>query len=155
MAGLGVAQVGAGTHLEVFLLAGDQASTSRLLTFRSARSPEQHSRVRTGMSRLRKKSTVFCHSLTNHWAPSSGWQTTTISLFFKLMDAVNARCLDAVGAHLFAETGRIAGQGLGQLCSSQDGVDEFADHRVLAGADEIEVLALDLIHHVFHLCKNS
>ena len=64
-----------------FFWRGDQASTSRLLTFRSARSPEQHSRVRTGMSRLRKKSTVFCHSLTNHWALSSGWQTTTISCF--------------------------------------------------------------------------
>lgn len=51
---LRVAKVGAAAHLEVFLLAGAPRSTSRLLTLRSARSPEQHSSVRTGMSRERK-----------------------------------------------------------------------------------------------------
>lgn len=40
-AGLCIAQVGAGADFEVFLLAGLHASMSQLLTFRSARSPEQ------------------------------------------------------------------------------------------------------------------
>ena len=49
-----------------FFWRGDHASTSQDLTFRSARSPEQHSRVRTGISSERKKSTVFCHSFSYH-----------------------------------------------------------------------------------------
>ena len=64
-----------------FFCLGDQASTSYDLTLRSARSPEQHSRVRTGISRVRKKSTVFCQSLSNHILLSSGSQTTIISCF--------------------------------------------------------------------------
>ena len=38
--------------------------------------------------------------------------------------------------------GRIAGQGLRKLLFGNDGVDEFADHGVLAGTDQIQVLAL-------------
>ena len=41
-----------------FFCLGDHASTSLLLTFRSARSPEHHSSVRTGISILRNSSTV-------------------------------------------------------------------------------------------------
>ena len=37
--------------------------------------------VRTGMSRVRKKSTVFCHRRSNHIGLSSGLQTTIISCF--------------------------------------------------------------------------
>ena len=72
-------------------------------------------------------------------------------LFFKLVDAVHAALLDAVGALLLAEAGRIAGQGLGQLPFRDDLVDEPADHGVLAGADEIQVLPFDLVHHGVHL----
>jgi hypothetical protein len=72
-------------------------------------------------------------------------------LLFELVDAVDAPLLDAVGALLLAEAGGIAGQGLGQGGLGQDLVDEAADHGVLAGADEVEVLALDLVHHGVHV----
>ena len=49
--------------------------------FKSARSPEQHSRVLTGISSVLKKSTVFFQSLLNHSILSSGSQITTISCF--------------------------------------------------------------------------
>ena len=64
-----------------FCCRGLQAYTSQDFTFRSARSPEQHSRVRTGISRVRKKSTVFCHSFSYQAMLSSGLQTTIISCF--------------------------------------------------------------------------
>lgn len=64
-----------------FFCLGDHASTSQDFTFRSARSPEQHSRVRTGISMLRNRSTVFCQSLSYHILDSSGLQTTIISCF--------------------------------------------------------------------------
>ena len=64
-----------------FCWRGDHASTSHDFTFRSARSPEQHSSVRTGISRLRNRSTVFCQSLSYHIGDSSGLQTTIISCF--------------------------------------------------------------------------
>ena len=41
-----------------FFCLGDHASTSMLFTLRSAKSPEQHSSVRTGISMLRNSSTV-------------------------------------------------------------------------------------------------
>ena len=42
---------------------------------------EQHSKVLTGISKERNKSTVFCHNLSNHIGLSSGLQTTIISCF--------------------------------------------------------------------------
>ena len=46
-----------------FFCLGDHASTSIDLTLRSAKSPEQHSNVLTGISNERNKSTVFFHNL--------------------------------------------------------------------------------------------
>ena len=56
-------------------------------------------------------------------------------------------------ADFLAEAGRIAGQGLRQGLLVVDGVDELADHRVLGGADQVQVLALDLVHHVLHFLE--
>ena len=67
------------------------------------------------------------------------------------MDAVDAPLLDAVGALLLAEAGGIGGEGLGQLVLGDDLVDKLADHGVLGGADKVEILPLDLIHHGVHL----
>ena len=64
-----------------FFCLGDHASTSQDFTFKSARSPEQHSNVRTGISKLRNRSTVFCHNLSYQTLDSSGLQTTIISCF--------------------------------------------------------------------------
>ena len=74
-------------------------------------------------------------------------------LLFKLMDPVNASFLDAVGSLFLTEAGRIAGKGLGELLLRNDGIDEFSDHGMLAGTDQIQVFALDLIHHGVHFSK--
>ena len=42
---------------------------------------EQHSKVLTGISNERKKSTLFCHNFSYHSIESSGLHTTTISCF--------------------------------------------------------------------------
>ena len=72
-------------------------------------------------------------------------------LLLELVDAVHAALLDAVRALFLAEAGRIARERQRQLGLGQNLVDELADHRVLARADEVEVLALDLVHHRVHL----
>ena len=74
-------------------------------------------------------------------------------LLLKLVDAVHATLLNAVCAHFLPEARGIAGEGLGELLLRQNGIDELADHRVFAGADEVQILALDLVHHALHLRK--
>ena len=74
-------------------------------------------------------------------------------LLFKLVNTVYASLLQAVGTLLLTEARRIAGQSLWQLILLQDAVDEFSDHRMLAGTDQIQILALDLVHHSVHLRK--
>ena len=64
-----------------FCCLGDQASTSHDLTFKSAKSPEQHSNVLTGISKLLNNSTVYDHILSYHSIASSGLHKTTISCF--------------------------------------------------------------------------
>src|SRR5574344_1151416 len=66
---------------QYFFCLGDHASTSHDFTLRSARSPEQHSSVRPGISIERKSSTVYDQSLSYHSFASSGLQTTIISCF--------------------------------------------------------------------------
>ena len=67
------------------------------------------------------------------------------------MNAVHAALFDAMRALLLAEAGRIGRECLGKLVFRDDLVDEPADHRVLGRADEVEVFALDLVHHGVHL----
>ena len=67
------------------------------------------------------------------------------------MDAVDAALLNAVGAFFLAEAGGVAGQGQRQLIAVKHLVDKPADHRMFRSADQIEVLALDLVHHCVHL----
>ena len=69
------------------------------------------------------------------------------------MDAVDAPLFNTVRAHLLAETGGIARQRLRQILFVEHGIDKPADHGVLARADQVQVLALDFIHHVLHLGK--
>ena len=67
------------------------------------------------------------------------------------MDAVHAALLDAVRAFLLAEAGRIGRHRLRELILGEDLIDVAADHGVLARADQIEILALDLVHHGVHI----
>ena len=71
-------------------------------------------------------------------------------LLLELVDAVNAALLDAVCADLLAEARRIARQRLREALLRQDRVNELADHGVLGRTDQVEILALDLVHHVLH-----
>ena len=67
------------------------------------------------------------------------------------MNAVDAPLFDAVGTLFLAEAGGVRGQGLGQLFRRDDLVNEPADHGVLGGADQVRILALDLVHHGVHI----
>ena len=67
------------------------------------------------------------------------------------MDAEHAPLFDAVGPLLLPEAGGVGGEGLRQLALRQELVNEPAHHGVLAGADEVEILALDLVHHGVHV----
>ena len=67
------------------------------------------------------------------------------------MDAVHAALLETVAADFLTEAGGVGGERQRELCLGDDLVDEAADHGMLARADEVEVLAFDLVHHGFHL----
>ena len=56
-----------------------------------------------------------------------------------------------MGTFFLTEAGRIARQRERQALFGDDLVNELANHRVLAGADEIEVFAFNLVHHGIHL----
>ena len=67
------------------------------------------------------------------------------------MDTVHAALLNAVGALLLAEARGVGGERLGKAAFGQNLADEAADHRMFARADEVEVFALDLVHHGVHV----
>ena len=69
------------------------------------------------------------------------------------MDTVNASFFDTVCTFFFTEARRIAGQCLRQVFFFVHGVDEFTDHGVFAGTDQVQVFTFDLIHHRIHFCK--
>ncbi len=69
------------------------------------------------------------------------------------MDTVNASLLDAVSTYFLTETRRIGCQCLREFALVEDRVDELTDHGVLGCTDQVEVLSLDLIHHVLHLSE--
>ena len=80
-----ITEVRAAADFEILLLTRrpslNVAGLQQDFTFRSARSPEQHSIVRTGISRERKNLTEIFQRRSYHMAESSGSQTTTISCF--------------------------------------------------------------------------
>ena len=74
-------------------------------------------------------------------------------LLLELVDAVNAALFYTVSALFLAEAGGVAREGQWQSLRLDYCVNKLAYHRVLARADEIEILALDFIHHRVHLGK--
>ena len=69
------------------------------------------------------------------------------------MDTVYTTLFNTVSTFLLTEARRIAGQGIRKLLFRNDLVNEFTDHGMLTGSDQIQILALDLIHHGIHLSK--
>ena len=58
-----------------------------------------------------------------------------------------------MSAFFLTEAGRIAGQRLGKLLLRNDGINEFSDHGMLAGSDQIQIFSFDFIHHGIHFRK--
>ena len=58
-----------------------------------------------------------------------------------------------MSALFLAEAGGVAREGQGQSLGLDYCINKLAYHRMLARADEIEILALDFIHHRVHLGK--
>ena len=76
-----ITKVGAASYLEVFLLTRRPCLNIDRFYFQVSQVTGAASRVRTGISMERNRSTVFFHSLSYHIMLSSGLQTTTISCF--------------------------------------------------------------------------
>jgi len=53
----------------------------------------------------------------------------------------------------FSEARRIACQSSRQRIFRQNGIDEFTNHGMFAGSDQIQIFAFDFIHHGIHLSK--
>ena len=69
------------------------------------------------------------------------------------MDTIYTTLLNTVGAFFLTETWRVACQCVRKLLLVVDRIDELTDHRMLGSSDQVEILALDLVHHGIHLIK--
>ena len=69
------------------------------------------------------------------------------------MDTVYTTLLDTVCTFLFTETWRVGSQCVWKFFFVVNRVDEFTDHGMFAGTDQVKILALDLVHHRIHLVK--
>ena len=69
------------------------------------------------------------------------------------MDTVYATFLDSMCSFFFSEAWRITGQCIWKFFFFINGINEFSDHRMFTGTNQIEILALDLVHHGIHFVK--
>ena len=150
---LSIAQIRAGTYLEVLLLSGapcfnvtalyfqvsQVARTALKSTYRDIQRTEEVNRVLPQL--VIPCLAVFRLADNDHF------------LLLELVYTVYTSLLDAVSTYFLTETRRIAGQCLGQLCLGQSCLDELAYHGVLGSTYKIQILALDLVHHVLHLSE--
>ena len=150
---LRIAQIGAGADLEILLLAGRPCLHIAALDLKIGQiAAAAFQRAHRNIQRAEEIDGVLPKLLIPHHG-IFGLADDDHFLLFELMDAIYAAFFDAVRADLLAEAGRIAGQGLRQILFIQNGIDELADHAVFAGADQIQIFTLDLVHHVFHFRK--
>ena len=150
-ASLRVAQIGAGAYLEILLLTGAprfHVQTLHLQVGQVAGAAFQ--RAHRNIQRAEEVHRVLPQAAEPLHALLRLAQHDHF-LLFELVNAIYAALLNAVRANLLAEAGRIARQRNGQLALVQDRVNKLADHGVLGGADQIQILTLDLVHHVLHL----
>ncbi len=71
-------------------------------------------------------------------------------LLLELMDTVNTALLNSMCALFLAEARAVGSECSGECILRKNLVDERTDHRMLRGSDEVQVLALNLIHHGVH-----
>ena len=149
--GLGVAQIGAGADLKVFLLPGAPGLNVAGLDLQVGQVAGAALQLTHGNVHAAEQ----LHGVAPHFfVPGHGILRLADYdhlLLLKLVDAVDAPLLNAVGTLLLAEAGGIAGEGLGQALLGNDLVDELADHGVLGGADQVQVLPFDFVHHGVHI----
>ncbi len=69
------------------------------------------------------------------------------------MNPVYAAFLQAVRSLFLTETRRIAGHSIRKFLLRNNRINEFSDHGMLAGADQIQIFSFDLVHHGVHLRK--
>ena len=148
---LGVAEVRAGADLEIFLLAGaPRLNVAGLdlevgkITRAALELPDGNLQIAEQLHRVFPELIIPVHRL-------FGLADDDHFLLFKLVDAVHAAFFQTVAADFFAEAGRIRRERQRQLRFGQHLIDEPTDHRMLGRADQVKVLALDLVHHRFHL----
>ena len=152
-AGLGVGQVGAGAHLKIFLLARGPGLHVYALDFQICQiAGAALQRAHRNIQAAEQVHRVLPQLVEPHFALLRLADHDHL-LLLKLMDTVHATLLNAVRALLLAEAGRVRSQGLGQLALRGDGINKFADHRVLGSTDQVQVLTLNLVHHGVHLGK--
>ena len=141
-AGLCIPQIGAGAHLEVLLLPGRPGLDVAGLALQIRQIAGAALQLPHGdIQRAEQLHAVTPQLL----VPRLGVLRLADHdhlLLLELVDAVDAPLLDAVGTLLLAEAGGVGGQGLGQALHRDD---------LLTGTDEVQVLALDLIHHGVHV----
>ena len=152
-AGLGVAEVGAAADFEVFFLAGGPGFDITGFDLEVGQVAGAALEGADGDVQAAEELDGVGPHLVVPVHGFLGLADDDHLLLFKLVDPVDAALLDAVGTLFLAEAGGVAGQGLGKFLLGDDLVDEFADHGVLGGSDQVEVLALDLVHHGVHLGK--
>ncbi len=150
---LRVGEVGAGADFEILLLAGTPCLHVDAAVFEIGKiARAAFERAHGDPHGDEQLDGVIPHPVVPHLA-LFGLADDDHLLLFELVDAVDAALLDAVRPLLLAETGRIAGERERELLFVERGVHEPPDHGVFARADEIEVFALDLIHHALHLLE--
>ena len=150
-AGLCVAHVGAGADLEELLLAGRPCLDVAGLDLQVGQVAGAALQLTDGDVQVAEQLDRVAPQLLIPVLGILGLADHDHLLLLELVDAIDAALLDAVRALLLAEAGRIGGQSLGQLLVGNDLVNEAADHGVLGGTDQIQVLALDLVHHAVHI----
>ena len=145
-----VTQIGAGADLEVLLLAGAPSLDIAALDLQVSQIAGAAVQLTHGDLHAAEQLHGHLPQLLVPFGALLGAADHDHLLLLELVDAVDAALLDAVCTLLLAEAGAV-GQSQGHLALVDGLVDEAADHGVLAGADQVQVLTLDLVHHGVHL----
>ena len=137
-----------------FFWRGDHASTSRDFTFKSARSPEQHSKVRTGISKRAEEDppcSAKAYQTTSCCPQACRQRSSPVSQ----TGEYGIHRAPQYHAHLFPYGSTENNSSMYTEASPpvKSGINKFSNHGMLTGTDQIKILALDLVHHRIHLCK--
>ncbi len=74
-------------------------------------------------------------------------------LLLELMYAVHSPLLDSMGTYFLSEAGRIRCHCNRKIALLHQLTLKLSYHRMLGGPYQVQILALNLVHHGFHFCK--